>query len=265
MYKIGEFSKITSLTVKTLRYYDEEGILKPSSHLENGYRIYDEKDFKKAMLIKLLRKLDFSIAEIKDVLLNCTDKTDLSYYLTDKKALIQKNIKKEKALMKEIDLHITSDNKFKEAYIMDYKFEVKEIPEVNVVSIRYKGSYSDVGKYIGILYKAAKNQVCGTPFNLYYDNDYKEIADIELCLPVKGFISSDKVQFKELPAIKAISTVHVGNYDKLHNAYKAIIDYANKENLSLDIPTREIYEKGPGMIFNGNPDKYVTNIIIPIK
>lgn len=69
MYKIGEFSKITKLTVKTLRYYDEENILKPSyRNEENGYRFYEENDFKKAELIVLLRNLGFSISEVKDVL-----------------------------------------------------------------------------------------------------------------------------------------------------------------------------------------------------
>lgn len=265
MYKIGEFSKITSLTVKALRYYDEEGILKPSNRSDNGYRIYDENDFEKAMIIVLLRKLNFSITEIKDVLSSCTDESDLQYYLEEKKNLIKENIRKEKSLMKEIDLYITQNKNSKEIYTMDYKFEVKEIPEVKVISIRFKGNYSDVGKYIGTLYKVAKNQACGAPFNLYYDGDYKEVADIELCLPVKSKILSNEVEYKELPSIKAISTVHEGRYETLNKAYKSIIDYVNSQNMELDIPTREIYEKGPGMIFKGNPQNYITNILIPIK
>ena len=56
MYKIGEFSKITKLTVKTLRYYDEQNILNPSyRNAENDYRFYAENDFKKAELIVMLR------------------------------------------------------------------------------------------------------------------------------------------------------------------------------------------------------------------
>lgn len=74
MYKIGDFSKITNITIKTLRYYDEENILKPSSRsAETGYRFYDGNDFKKARLIVLLRKLDFSISEIRDVLMSCEE------------------------------------------------------------------------------------------------------------------------------------------------------------------------------------------------
>ena len=64
MYKIGEFSKITNMTVKTLRYYDEENILTPSYRDEDtNYRYYSEEDFKKAELILMLRNLDFSISE----------------------------------------------------------------------------------------------------------------------------------------------------------------------------------------------------------
>ena len=69
MYRIGEFSRITSLTVKALRYYDEEGILSPSERDKNGYRLYNETDYEKARQIVLLRELDFSIMEIKDCLL----------------------------------------------------------------------------------------------------------------------------------------------------------------------------------------------------
>jgi len=85
MYKISDFSKITNLTIKSLRYYDEESILVPSyRNNENSYRYYDDKDFQKAQFIVMLRELDFSITEIKDILANCIYPEDLSYYLERK-------------------------------------------------------------------------------------------------------------------------------------------------------------------------------------
>ena len=63
MYRISEFSKITNLTVKALRYYDEQGILVPSHRdSQNGYRYYSEEDFKRAQLVALLRSFEFSIS-----------------------------------------------------------------------------------------------------------------------------------------------------------------------------------------------------------
>ena len=266
MYKIGDFSKITNLTIKTLRYYDEENILKPSSrNAENGYRFYDENDFKKAKLIALLRKLDFSISEIKDVLMSCEEPEDLSYYLKEKQAMISKKMQAEKNLIKEIDSYILKGQK--EDNSMDYEVNVKDMAPVMVASIRYKGKYDEVGKYIGQIYSAAKGKAKGAPFNCYYDTEYKEEgADIEICVPVSGAVSgNDAVKVRELPGIKAICTTHIGPYEKLNMAYKAVFDYAAEHGLECRFPSREIYVKGPGMIFRGNPDKYVTEIIIPIE
>ena len=65
MYKIGEFSKLTDLSVRTLRYYDECGILKPEyTDTFSGYRYYTEDNRKEAEDIKFMKDLDFSLEEI---------------------------------------------------------------------------------------------------------------------------------------------------------------------------------------------------------
>jgi Predicted transcriptional regulators len=264
MYKISDFSKITSLTIKALRYYDKENMLTPSYRdNENSYRYYDENDFQKAQFIALLRSLDFSISEIKDVLANCNNPKDLPYYLEEKKNMIESKISKEKELIKKISLYIKPKNK--EDICMNYKIEVKEIAPVMVASIRYKGKYSDVGKYIGTIYKAVKSNVAGAPFNCYYDAEFKEDADIELCVPTTKLIGNSNVTAKKLPAIKAICTTHTGSYTTINLAYKAIVDYTNEHNLICLTPAREVYVKGPGMIFKGNESNYVTEIIVPFE
>lgn len=259
MYKISELSKITKLTVKALRYYDEQELLKPSYRAENLYRYYDDNDFKKAQLIALLRELDFSISEIKDIVSQYDGEDDLSYYLVEKQQMIRQQIKMQKALIEKIDSYLKPNKR--EENSMDYKIEDKIFDAVTVVSIRYKGRYNDVGKYIGELYKLAKGKPLGSAFNCYYDEEYKEQADIELCLPVKLSNASTK----QLPKIKAISTIHTGSYQTLNMAYKALMDYAKSHNIECKTPSREIYHKGPGMIFKGNPHKYVTQIILPYE
>ncbi len=264
MYKISDFSKITNLTVKALRYYDEEGILAPSHRDENNsYRYYDGNDFRKAQFIVLLKSLDFSISEIKEILANCEIETDLPYYLEEKKNQILENIAKENALIQKISFHIQS-KKMEESQ-MDYQIEVKEFQPVTVASIRFKGNYRDVGKYIGTIYKAVKNNAAGAPFSLYYDAEYKEEADIEICVPTKKLIQDASVTAKKLDAVKAICTIHKGRYESLNLAYKALLDYANKNDLKCLVPSREAYIKGPGMIFRGNENNYITEIIIPFE
>ena len=71
MYTISQFSKLCGLTVKALRYYDTEGMLKPSFRkAENQYRYYSDEDLKTAQMIQYLRSLEFTIMEIKDILNN---------------------------------------------------------------------------------------------------------------------------------------------------------------------------------------------------
>lgn len=262
MYKISEFSKITNLTIKALRYYDEEGILKPSYRAENAYRYYDGNDFKKAQLVLFLRDLDFSIAEIKDVFANYDTEEDLSYFLAEKKSFIAQRVIGEQELMKRIDRFLTFK---KEEHDMDHKIEIKEIGPIEVASIRFKGTYKDVGKYLGIIYKEAKDKAIGAPFSCYYDPGFTEVADIEACVPVRGLIKGEGVTVKQMPGIKAICTTHTGSYDTLNFAYKAVLDYAKEHDIVCGLPSREIYHKGPGMLFMGNPNKYVTEIMIPIE
>ena len=68
-YCIGEFSQITGLSVKTLRFYHEKGILLPSSVDDaTGYRFYNETKIEKAPVIMQLRAMEFSIEDIAAVL-----------------------------------------------------------------------------------------------------------------------------------------------------------------------------------------------------
>lgn len=66
MIKIGEFAKLFNVTIKTLRLYDEKGILKPS-YIDNytGYRYYDEENIKTMTKVLILKELGLSLKEIK--------------------------------------------------------------------------------------------------------------------------------------------------------------------------------------------------------
>lgn len=67
---ISETSKITNLSIRTLRYYDEIDLIKPSKITDAGYRYYDEKSLEKLQEILFLKELDFSLKEIKEIISN---------------------------------------------------------------------------------------------------------------------------------------------------------------------------------------------------
>ncbi len=75
MYRIGEFSELTGLSVKTLRFYDELGILKPGYIDEfTNYRYYTEDNYNQALVINDLKRCHFKLEEIKYILDNGLNK-----------------------------------------------------------------------------------------------------------------------------------------------------------------------------------------------
>lgn len=68
MYRIGHLSKETNITIRTLRYYDELGLLKPSVVTKAGYRYYSKADVMKLQRITALKQLGFPLMRIKEVL-----------------------------------------------------------------------------------------------------------------------------------------------------------------------------------------------------
>src|SRR5438093_13519210 len=108
-YSIGEFSKVTGLSVKTLRFYHEKGILVPSSVDDiSGYRFYDESKVEKARVIMRLRAMEFSLEDIAAVLGECADDADVLNYLERQKGDLQQRIRKDSEIVRSLNEIIPS-------------------------------------------------------------------------------------------------------------------------------------------------------------
>ena len=70
MMTVNEVSKLTGISVRTLHYYDEIGLLHPASVLDTGYRLYDDENLKRLQQIMLFRELEFPLKEIKKIIDN---------------------------------------------------------------------------------------------------------------------------------------------------------------------------------------------------
>jgi len=76
MYRVGELSRITNVSIRTLYYYDEIGLLKPSRISEAGYRYYTKDDLVKLQQIIVLKKLGFKLCQIKEMTQGTADKAE---------------------------------------------------------------------------------------------------------------------------------------------------------------------------------------------
>jgi len=67
-YTAGKLAKAAGVNIQTVRFYDREGVLKPTSRTEAGYRVYDTEGLKRLKFIIQAKELGFSLKEIKDLL-----------------------------------------------------------------------------------------------------------------------------------------------------------------------------------------------------
>ncbi len=65
---IGELAERTELSLRTIRHYDEIGLLRPSGRTEGGFRLYTETDFDRLMLIRRMKPLGYSLEQMGDLL-----------------------------------------------------------------------------------------------------------------------------------------------------------------------------------------------------
>ena len=267
-YSIGEFSQATGLSVKTLRFYHEKGILIPSSvDAATGYRSYDAGQIDKARVIMRLRAMEFSIEDIATVLGQCEDEADILNYLERQKSFLQQRMAEDREIVRSLSEIIASE---KEAQHLlsggNFRVEEKSFESLLVAGIRMKGKYSDVGEGFAQLGKAVGRYVAGKALCLYYDGEYREDdGNFEPCFPIRKEVAADGISVHTLPAGRGLSLVHRGRYDQLGRSYARILSEAKRRSINMLLPTREVYLKGPGMIFKGNPKNYLTEILLPIE
>lgn len=91
-YTSGEFAKRAHVSVRTIRYYDQQNLLKPSARSKGGARRYSDADFAKLQQILLLKYLGFSLGEIRGLTLGATDRRRLLDSLQIQRRLVEERI-----------------------------------------------------------------------------------------------------------------------------------------------------------------------------
>lgn len=268
MFSIGDFSKITGLTVKTLRFYHEQGLLLPSCVDEQtGYRYYDRSKTETARVITLLRGLDLSLDEIREILREAGDDADLRDVMERQKAAIAGKVRRYREIVRSLNTFLTQDDEARRIMAQaSFQIEEKTTERTLIAGIRKKGRYADCGEAFGRIGKRFGRAINGKPLLLHFDSEFREDdADFEACMPIRSGNPVDGISVRELPGGRCVSLLHQGPYDQLGRSYARVLEYIQAKGYEVALPTREIYHKGPGMIFRGNPKNYLTEIQMLIK
>lgn len=265
MFTIGTFSKLAKTNIRTLRFYDEIGLFKPSRVEDNGYRYYSMEDFNKLVRILELRELGLSISEIKQVI----DGKDLKIALQDRLKVIENEIKHSK------DDLILIENIIRQIDKGEYmnKYQAKEIvlPEIKVY---YRhGIIESMSKLFEFVLEAGQECEKNNPnlkcrnycYVTYEAREYQEKnVEIEYLEAVEAFGKESKnIKFKIIPETKAISVDHKGPYFKLRDVYAFALNYIKEKGYTISDKPREVYVNGCWDC--ESEEDYLTRIQIPIK
>ncbi len=270
MFKIGDFSRLTFVTVKALRYYDEIGLLKPVKVDQfTGYRYYSADQLPRLNYIVALKDLGLSLEEVAILVKDSLTPAQMRDIFILKKAELQQRVAEEQNRLDRVEKLLKRIEK--EGTMPDYQVTIKKIDPMLIASVRdVIPTYSDCGPLFGEIYKyLAKKFVfkpAGPPVMLIHDAEYKEHdVDVEIAVPIgKNIKESDRVKVYELPAVEqAACTIYKGAYSAISEGYNAVMSWCEANGYEPVSPCREIYFTNPGDL--DDPAKNVTEIQFPVK
>ncbi|MEM7313184.1 MAG: GyrI-like domain-containing protein, partial [Planctomycetota bacterium] len=212
--------------------------------------------------------LEFPLNDVARILSDCDEDQDPLEFLESHKGTLQTKLQHYRNLVDKIDHVISQEREARKVAKMSsatFQIEEKTVASHLVAGIRMTGKYSNCSTGFSAVGRKLGRHIAGKPLMICHDGEYKEDnADFETCYPIRKSVSIDGLDVRELPAARCVTLVHKGSYDTIHRTYARIMEYCADRKYELQLPTREVYLKGPGMIFRGNPNNYLTEIQIPI-
>ena len=267
MFRIGEFSRLTQVSIHMLRYYDEVGILKPAEVDKwTGHRLYSVEQIPRLNKILYLRDSGLNITEIALALK--TDDQSLLTQLDKKRLEIECAIQAEQEKLKKIELAKSELQGGKGEY--HYNISVKPIPEYQVLSLRRVVptyySEGDLWNELSAFTSTRKMEITGNAFSIYHDTEYREQnVDIELCIPVKKAGQNTSLFCFRMtePVPTMACTMVYGDFSNIKGSYLAFAEWLHKNSeYQMSNPMRQIVHRGPWN--ENNPEKYLIELQIPL-
>lgn len=267
--KIGEFSKMMQVTVKTLRYYEQKGLLLPYEVDEwTGYRYYSIYQMQRLNIIRGLQQQGFTLEEIKELLEDGEQMPSidqLTQKIEETEHQLQLLIKRRSQLLKWLDSH-------KQIKTME-KVNIQSLPEIIVASHReIIPNYDALGALcVNKIGPEMQRLGCKCPppgycFTIEHNKEYRSTdLDIEYCEQVEEMgKDSNIIQFKHLPAVeKALCIKHLGPYERFHESFAEAFRYMEEKGYKPVGHTRICYIDG---VWNkDNPEQWLSIIQIPIE
>ena len=267
--KIGVFSQMMQVTVKTLRHYEQKGLLFPCEVDEwTGYRYYSIEQMQRLNTIRQLQRLGFSLDEIKELYdegVRTPSIEQLNEKIEETELQLQLLMTRRSQLLDWMNTH-------KEIRTME-KFTIQSLPEIIVASHREVISdYAVLGplcvRKIGpeMQRLGCKCPPPGYCFTIEHNKEYHPSdMDIEYYEQVEEMgTDSAIIQFKRLAAIpKVLCIKHVGPYERFHESFAEAFAYMEEQGYKIAGHIRTCYIDGAWN--EENSELWLSVIQIPIE
>ena len=263
LYKIGMFAAMNHVTVKTLRFYEEQGLLMPASiHPESGYRYYTLSQVAVIHQITALKMAGFTLEEIARI----HSGVDEEVVLRKKKSELLAKIAELTKQIAVVDGYLAGGKRGLSAPVL-----IKTIPETTVAAMQtriesYDCLFDEMPK-MGALMEEAGCE-CALPeycYTGYLEPGYKdEDILVELCEAVtEAKKATGGLYFRTLPAVQAACIYHRGSYGSLSESYETVLKYIEENGYEIVGAIRESYIDG---VWNQDEESgWLTEIQIPVR
>jgi DNA-binding transcriptional MerR regulator len=269
MLKIGDFSKLSQVSVDTLRHYDALGLLKPTGvDSSTGYRYYAFHQLGRLNRILALKDLGLTLDQISQMLAGDEVSAEqLRGMLKFKRAEIELHIDTEHERLARVEARL-KQIEF-ETHMPNYDVVIKNIRPQLVASIRrVMPAHNQILPLYEelIAYLAPHNVGQCLPITVWRDEGFREQdVDTEAALTLKAPIpQTNEVKVYELPGGSMASVIHNGAYNQLYQAYGPLHEWIGTNGYRANGSGRELYHYSQ-VPLRFDDETYVTEIQIPVE
>lgn len=264
---IGEFSRLTHLSVKTLHHYHDVGLLEPASiDLHSGYRRYAIEQVQQAHLIRRLRDLEMPVPQVREVL-RAPDEATRDAAIRAHLLRMEDELRRTQSVVASLRTLLSPTTPL--------AVEYRTIPAQPVFAVSDVVAWRDIVAWaddaFGRVYdaiKAAGARPAGTGGGDYSEQFFSDEdgGKVTVFVPVPAGVrptaATADVDGRELAGGRFAVTDHSGNFDDFDRTYGALGSYVAEHHVALPDPIREFYLIGPDT--TEDPASHLTEVCWPI-
>lgn len=286
MFKIGEFSTFTRVSIKMLRHYDDLGLLKPAQvDPFTNYRYYSADQLPRLNRIVALKDLGFSLEQIGQLLSEELSAEQMQGMLKLRRAEIERQLREEEVKLARIEARLAQIAKTEGR--MAYDVVLRAVDAQMVASMRQvvsvdSGEVTEMFETLEAAVARYKARATRPPLMIYHDTEYQEgVQEVEVVIPINGPMpngpmpSGAAIQIQELAGHETMACcIHTGDYDTLPQAFGVLMQWIEANGYHIVGPTRELFlrfgadQKGyelPEAYLAKSAAEFVTELQIPVE